>query len=119
MVSKIEAGNKIDCIDELMNLELKQESQLLRPNRFRKYQFTSKPSDLSQQSTDLSNKKTKRLSQLNHDLVSQYFKTKIGKITASSKPAEVYQIFSPFYEAEGLVIEYPLVKLYKNCVYFG
>jgi len=51
--------------------------------------------------------------------VKSYFKDKIKHLNNSTTPESIYKIFNPLYELCGIKIEVPLIKKYKNCIYFG
>lgn len=62
---------------------------------------------------------SKSIVNVDYAIVKNYFKEKIHSINASTSPEQVYRIMNPFYELCGVKISLPLIKKYKNCVYFG
>ena len=48
-----------------------------------------------------------------------YFSPLLNRLSSNSTAAEIYKMLSPFYESNSILLEYPLVKMYKNCIYFG
>lgn len=59
------------------------------------------------------------LTNIDIDLVKNYFRQKIDQIKIETKAEDIYKIMAPFYELCGIQIQLPLIKKYKNCLYFG
>lgn len=61
----------------------------------------------------------KSLTSIQVDIVRKYFQDKIKIIHGQTEPDQVYKILNPFYELCGIKLGLPLIKKYKNCVFFG
>lgn len=61
----------------------------------------------------------KSLVDIDYSIARNYFETKMGVIIQESSPETIYSTLYPLYELCGITITTPLIKKYKNCVYFG
>ena len=59
------------------------------------------------------------LSSIDYPVVSSYFEPKFDLFKGNTTAQLIYKIMAPFYELCGMQIPQPLIKKYKNCLYFG
>lgn len=56
---------------------------------------------------------------IEHTIVKNYFGARLKQIGGDTTPEQIFKTFNPFYELCGIQLTIPLIKKYKNCLYFG
>ena len=59
------------------------------------------------------------LTVIDYTVVRQYFSEKLDLIRGETSAEHIFNLMAPFYELCGIQIPLPLIKKYKNCLYFG